>query len=253
MIKISFLPWLLAAWNCVAAQDTDAPGKVGRGKGAIRCYQVSCRLPHYNEQEQVDTFFMLWRRLYTTAGLMMYTFPYDDATGVGGVPTSSGTGMLYFVFDSNGSSGIRYDDHHPEEDGPFAIDSFKRSITPYLKQFGLFKKGIGRLVSAVSHAQTLKEIYCDINMEPHPNHDSCYVTYTDRLDFLPREMSLSYTMDSLYQRRLCDLKMVVTPRRDKQTNRLAGRSEWTWKLEELADFNRDSIQFYFSKYQARTF
>lgn len=29
--------------------------------------------------------------------------------------------------------------------------------------------------------------------------------------------------------------------------RIAGRSEWIWKLEELADFNRDSIQFYFSK------
>jgi hypothetical protein len=248
----------LAAWSFAAAQGKDAQGKgaqgkAAQGKGAIRCYQVSCRLPHYNEQEQVDTFFTLSRRLYMTGDLMMYALPYEFATGVDGVQTSSGTGMQYFVFDRGGSSGIRYDDHHPEETGPFSIDSFRRSITPYLEQYGLSKKGIGRLVSAVSHAPTLKEVYCDINMEAHPNNDSCYVTYSDRFDFLPREMSLSYTMDSLYRKRLCEFKMVITPGRDKRTNRIPGRSEWTWKLEELTDFNRDSIQFYFSKYLARTF
>jgi hypothetical protein len=43
--------------------------------------------------------------------------------------------------------------------------------------------------------------------------------------------------------------MIIHPRPDPQTNRKYDRSEWIFKLEEVADFNRDTIQSYFSRYR----
>ena len=200
----------------------------------IRCWEVSCVLPVYNQQGQVDTSITLSRRLYIDDDLMMYVC----------------AGAQYFIFEKNSLSGIRYDDQHPELTRPFDVDSLKRSMVPYLKQFDLFKRGPGRLVATVSHAGSggLTETYCDINWGKHPNSDSCYVTYSDRFNFLPREMSLDEGLDSLYQKRLCEFKMIIRPHQDQQAHRIVGRSEWIWKLEEVSDFNRDNAKAWFSRY-----
>lgn len=223
-----FLVWLLFAASLLPARGFSQIT-------TIRCWQVSCRLPVYNQQEQADTSVTLSRRLYMDGDLLMYEF----------------SGYQYFVFKKDSLSGIEYNDHHPELARAFGVDSLKHALIPYLNQFGLFKKGIGRLVSTVSRASSgqLKETYYDINWGKHPNSDSCYVTYSDRFDFLPREMSLAPALDSLYQKRLCELKMVITPSFDKQTNRMIGRGELICKLEEVSDFNRDTIQSYFSRYR----
>jgi len=218
----------------------------------IRGWEVGYRFPVYDQQGHVDTSVTYGRRLYVENDLMMYVYSYGYATGIDGVgQTSSGTGYQYFIFGKDSLSGIQYDDQHPELTRLFGVDSLKRSMVPYLKQFDLFKKGPGRLVSTVSHAGSgqLRETYCDINWGKHPNSDSCYVTYSDRLNFLPREMSLDYALDSLYQKRVCEFKLVVNAGLDTKRNFKYDRSEWIWKLEEVSDFNRDSIQSWFSRYR----
>lgn len=208
----------------------------------IRCWEVSCLLPVYNQQGRVDTSVRIAMRLYIDGDLMMYAYSYGYATGE------------YFIFGKDSSSGMRYDDRHPELTWPFGVDSLKRKMVPFLKQYDLFKKGPGRLVSTVSHAESgqLMETYCDINWGKHPNSDSCYVTYSDGFNFLPREMSLDETMDSLYQKKLCQFKMVIHPVPDQRNHRTFDRSEWIWKLEEVHNFNRDTIESYFSRYRQAT-
>ena len=221
----------------------------------IRCWEVSCLLPVYGADGRVDTTVKLSRRLYVDGDLMMYASSYGYATGIDGVgQTSSGTGHQYFIYRKDSVSGMRYDDYQPELNGHFDVDSLRRGMTPYLKQFDLFKKGVGRLVSTVSHAESglLEETYCDINWDTHPNSDTCYLTYSARLNFLPREMSLDATLDSLYQKKLYQCKMIVHPAPDQQNHRTFDRSEWIWKLEEMRDFNRDTIQSYFSRYRHDT-
>ena len=218
----------------------------------IRCWEIGYRFPVYDQQGHVDTSVTYGKRLYVKDDLMMYVYSYGYATGIDGVgQTSSGTGYQYFIFGKDSLSGIQYDDQHPELTRPFGVDSLKRSMVPYLKQFDLFKKGVGRLVSTVSHAASgqLIETYYDINWSEHPNRDSCYVTYSDRFNFLPREMSLDYVLDSLYQKRVCEFKLVVNAGFDTKRNFKYDRSEWIWKLEERSDFNRDTIQSYFSRYR----
>jgi hypothetical protein len=221
----------------------------------IRCWEVSCVLPLYDSGGRVFTSDTSARRLYVNSDLMMYVFSYGYATGIDGAgQTSSGTGHQYFIYQKDSLSGMRYDDHRPELNGHFVVESLKRSMVPYLKQFGLFKKGIGRLASTISHAASgqLVETYYDINWDKHPNSDSCYVTYSDRLNFLPREMSLDQTLDSLYQRKLCKFKMVLHPAPDLHNHRKFDRSEWIWALEEVHDFNRDNAKVWFSRYRHDT-
>jgi hypothetical protein len=238
------LPWLFFASSLL-------PSRGFTQSTAIRCWEVGYRFPVYDEQGRVDTSITVSKHLYVESDLMMYAYSYGYATGVDGQQLTSGTGCKYFIYEKDSLSGIQYDDQHPEFTRSFGVDSLKRLMVPYLKQFDLFKKGVGRLVSAVSHAGSgqLEETYCDINWTKHPNHDSCYVSYSDRLNFLPREMSLDVTLDSLYQKKLCRFKMVIHPAPDQQAHRTYDRSEWIWKLEEVSDFNRDTIQAYFSRYR----
>ncbi len=223
-----------------------------RATDTIRGWEVSCLQPVYGVDGRVDTTIKLSKRLYADGDLEMYVRSYEYATGIDGVgQTSAGTGYQYFIYSKDSLSGMRYDDYRPELNGHFDVDSLKRSIVPYLTQFDFFKRGVGRLVSTVSHAGSgqLDETYCDINWGKHPNHDSCYVSYSDRLNFLPREMSLDIALDSLYKKKLCQCKMVIHPAPDQQAHRTYDRSEWIWKLEEVSDFNRDTIQSYFSRYR----
>jgi len=216
-----------------------AAGSGGPARGGpadtIRCWEVSCLLPVYNQHYHVERSDTSAMRLYVGDDLMMYEF----------------TGHEYYIFEKDSLSGIRYDDRFPDQPASFPVDSLRRMITPYLTHFGLFNKGIGRLVSTVSQSESglLKETYTDVNLEKHPNADSCFVVYTDRLNFLPREMSLSYTMDSLYQKRLCNLKLVVRPRLVPNSNQVADRSEWVWALQEIRNFDRNNAQSYFSRYR----
>jgi hypothetical protein len=232
------LLWLLFAALLLPALGFSRAATPACGSGehvdTIWCWEVSCTLPVYIDQERADLSITLARRLYVDGGIMMYVY----------------AGSQYFIFGKDSLLGIRYDGHHQELTTPFGVDSLKRSMVPYLKQYDLFKKGIGRLVATVSHAGSgqLRETYCDINWGKHPNSDSCYVTYSDRLNFLPREMSLDERLDSLYQKRLCEFKMIIHPHADQQAYRMVGRSEWIWKLEEVRDFKRDTIQSYFSRY-----
>jgi hypothetical protein len=205
----------------------------------------------YGAAGHVDTSLKSSKRLYVEGDLMMYAYSYDYATGTDGVgQTSSGTGWYYLIYQKDSLSGIEYDDLFPARNGHFNVDSFRRSMVPYLKQFALLKGGAGRLVSTVSHAASggLEETYCDINWVKHPNSDSCYITYSDRFNFRPREMSLEVKMDSLYQKKLCQFKMVIHPAPDQQNHRTYDRSEWIWRLEEVRDFNRDTIESYFARY-----
>jgi hypothetical protein len=199
----------------------------------IRCWQVSCRLPHYNEQGQLDSFITMSRRLYVDGQLMMYV--YD--------------GNQYYLFHKDSLSGIYWDIGHPDLTKSFRVDSLRQMATPYLTHFGLFKKGFGWLVSTTIDARTgsLKETYCDVNFHKHPNADSCYVTYTDRFNSLPPDMSLSYSLDSLYGKRLCEVRLVMMPAPAQSGSRMVRRAEWSWKLEEIRDFDRSAIQSYFSR------
>ena len=232
-----------------------ANGRPAFGSGAradtIRGWEVGFQLPVYDSVGRVAASMTVAKRLYMEDGLMMYVYSYGYATGIDGVgQTSSGTGYQYFIFGKDSLSGIEYDDQHPELTRPFGVDSLKRSMVPALKQFDLFKRGVGRLVSTVSHAGSgqLEETYCDINWGKHPNPDSCFVTYSDRFNFLPREMSLDQTLDSLYQKRLCKFKLVIHPAPDR-THSKFDRSEWIFKLEEVSDFKRDTIRSYFARYR----
>ena len=247
--KFRFRCRLLLLWLLFAGSLTPVRGF--SQTDTIRCWEIGYRFPVYNQQGRVDTSIANARRMYMDGNLIMYTFLYGYATGVDGQQLTSGTGYLYFIYGKDSLSGIRYDDQHPELTRPFDVDSLKRSMVPYLKQFELFKKGVGRLVSAVSHAGggQLEETYCDLNWNKHPNQDSCYVTYSDRFNLLPREMSLDKKMDSLYQKRLCQFKMVIHAGTDPQTHQKFDRSEWIFTLKEMRDFDRDNAKAWFSRYR----
>jgi len=202
-------------------------------------------------------------------------------------------GNEYYLFHKDSVAGIYWDNRHQDLASSFRVDSLQRMATPYLTHFGLFKKGFGRLISTAIDDRTgsLKETYCDINFRKHPNADSCYVTYTDRFNALPRDMSLSHSLDSLYGKRLCEVRFVMrnagagvgtsaaagvsgsAAARTAATAAASGsapvrtfaaagvprsaaaepgsgifhRAEWSWKLEEIRDFDRATIQSYFSR------
>ena len=245
--KFCFCCSLVLLWG---SSLMPAQGQVGK-PDTIRCWQVSGRLPHYNEQGQLDSFVTMSRRLYVDGPLMMYVFDGNEC----------------YLFLKGSLSGICWDMRHPDLASPFRVDSLQRMATPYLTHFGLFKKGFGRLISTTIDVRTglLKETYCDINFHKHPNADSCYVTYTDRFNSLPPDMSLSYSLDSLYGQRLCEVRLVMTPASAptpaststsaptpssasaKFGSRMGRRAEWSWKLEEIRDFDRSAIQSYFSR------
>ena len=231
LVWLLFVVSLTTAWGFLRpAVPVSGPGGLA---DTIRCWEVSCTLPHYNEQGQVDSFVTMSRRLYVDGSLMMYVFDGNEC----------------YLFHKGSLSGICWDIRHPDLASSFRVDSLRRMATPYLMHFGLFKKGFGRLISTAIDPRTgsLRETYCDINFHKHPNADSCYVTYSDKFNSLPPDMSLSYSLDSLYGKRLCEVRLVMTPDHPQSASRMARHAEWRWKLEEIRDFDRSAIQSCFSR------
>ena len=156
----------------------------------------------------------------------------------------------YLVFQKDSLTGIEYQAKWPDSTERRSVVSATKAR---MSNDALVVHLLGtqpHLVSSGEDPRTgmLTEVYTRIG-DGARDVVTCRLYFSKRLEGLPSFESLSPYLDSVRGARLFKVKCNIDSGFSKEQKRVIPKTEFLWKIEEKAFFNRDSIYVYFARYK----
>jgi hypothetical protein len=196
-----------------------------------------------------DTFHV---KLYYSGNAHLYQLNYQFDSLSNDVQVLSEIREHYVYYQPGNTYGYDFDVHKSPNIRKIPIDSLRKWEWVFqIDVYNIFTKAKATLVSSRKNVQrgTLKEHYNFEGIKDTSMTGSCYLTFTKNLKNI--EYSLCRELDSAKKMKLQEIRIVNNARYFRSAGIYLEKSQSSYILEEVKNFDQKKIQSYFDMFNKK--